>query len=82
MTKNVKSFQLKKMFDQILHFFIIYPWAFMKDVPAKREAFSPQKGTTRTSKHKISHFFFVAHLMLIWIHNTGENRGTKSRHAR
>ncbi len=39
-------------FFQKLH--ILYPQAFMKDVQATGEAFSPQKGISITSKHEIS----------------------------
>jgi hypothetical protein len=53
--KNEKNLQLKK----IKHFLVkiavycTYPKASIKDVPATEEAFSPQKRTSSTSKHKI-----------------------------
>jgi hypothetical protein len=40
-----------------------YPWAFLKDVQATREAFSPQKKHPSTSKHEIYQHcsIFVGH---------------------
>ncbi len=46
----------------------------MKDVQAKGEAYSPQKRTSILQNIKLLPFFLV-YLMLIRIHNTGENRG-------
>jgi hypothetical protein len=36
----------------------MYPWAFIKDVQATEEAFSPQKRTSSTSKLKNFFTFF------------------------
>jgi hypothetical protein len=66
MTKNWKKFTAEIFFiyfvDQKLQF--TYP-----DVQATGEAFSSQKRTSSTSKHKISSFcsIFVGHFLPSWI---------------
>jgi hypothetical protein len=47
-------------FDQKLQF--TYPLATIKDVQATGEAFSPQKRTSSTSKHKIYQLF-----LFLWV---------------
>jgi hypothetical protein len=47
MTKNLKNLHLIKKCA------IYLPQASIKDVPATREAFSPQKRKSSTSKHEI-----------------------------
>ncbi len=56
MTKILKNLQLKKKFgDQKLQF--TFPLVSIKDDQVTKEAFSSQKRTSSTSKHKISYFF-------------------------
>jgi hypothetical protein len=49
--QKLTKIQLKIFFDQKLQF--THPWASIKDVQAIREAFSPQKRTSSTSKDEI-----------------------------
>jgi hypothetical protein len=60
MTKNWEKFKAGKFlyfFDEKLQF--SYPLASIKDAQATGEAFSPQKRTSSTSKHKNSLLFSV-----------------------
>jgi hypothetical protein len=65
MTKNWKKFtagnSIFYFFDQKMQF--TYPQASLKDAQATGESFSPQKGTSSTSKHENSLLFsiFVGH---------------------
>jgi hypothetical protein len=54
MTKKLKKFtaEKKNWGDQKLQF--TYPYAFIMGVQATEKAFSPQKSTSSTSKHKIT----------------------------
>jgi hypothetical protein len=57
MTKNWKKLQFT------------YPFAYINDVQATGEVFSPQKITSNTSKHEISltYFYFCRAFLPSWI---------------
>jgi hypothetical protein len=60
MTKTVKFNSLKKSLFLNKKLPIIYPYAFVKDVQATGEAFSPQNSTSSTPTMKFLHFFLFS----------------------
>jgi hypothetical protein len=74
MIKNWKKFTAEIFFQ------FTYPYASIKDVQATGEAFSPQKRTSSTSKHKISKIYhFCGSFLPSWIRIRIRNTAAKGQ---